>query len=353
MAAYTASQVTISNGSKAVVINSNENPESVSKGDFLFLSGSDPKEINRTYINDQQKHVIELVENWDSGNKTNQPAIVLPTTVEFRDTVAAIKNANLLINDNMQAMSDWQSKLGTVTFIGLDGTERTVPTLASFLATLGTAATKDVTTSPTDTTAGRLLKVGYMGLGDTSGIEQSDLDLIVRNGWHYNLKYSIDGSVDGVFQTVTSMGDNANQGFQLGAFGAQGDGSEGNTYSRRKWQGGWREWRKIYDSGNTNFNEFGGQVANDTIGIAGRITNATGALFLPINSNTAPTSITSTGSFNIIRNGINEGAITSLTLTSGSSNKVAILEFGGVIFNQGDFIQVRTAEVTSKITVNF
>lgn len=61
MAAYTASQVTISNGSKAVVIHSNENPESVAKGDFLFLSGSDPKEINRTYINDQQKHVIEPI----------------------------------------------------------------------------------------------------------------------------------------------------------------------------------------------------------------------------------------------------------------------------------------------------
>ncbi|ENN99816.1 MULTISPECIES: hypothetical protein [Pseudoalteromonas] len=174
MAAYTAGQVSISNGSKAVVINSDENPESVAKGDFLFLSGSDPKEINRTYINDQQKHVIELIENWDSGNKTNQPAIVLPTTVEFRDTVAAIKNANLLINDNMQAMSDWQSKLGTVTFIGLDGTERTVPTLASFLATLGTAATKDVTTSPTDTTAGRLLKVGDFGISGTATPPFSD-----------------------------------------------------------------------------------------------------------------------------------------------------------------------------------
>lgn len=165
MAAYTAGQVSISNGSKAVVINSDENPESVAKGDFLFLSGSDPKEINRTYINDQQKHVIELIENWDSGNKTNQPAIVLPTTVEFRDTVAAIKNANLLINDNMQAMSDWQSKLGTVTFIGLDGTERTVPTLASFLATLGTAATKDVVSSKGDTTQGRVVTAGYRGLG--------------------------------------------------------------------------------------------------------------------------------------------------------------------------------------------
>lgn len=129
MAAYTASQVTISNGSKAVVIHSNENPESVAKGDFLFLSGSDPKEINRTYINDQQKHVIELIENWDSGNKTNQPAIVLPTTVEFRDTIAAIKNANLLINDNMQAMNDWQTQEGEIVFTGLDGNSYTFPSL--------------------------------------------------------------------------------------------------------------------------------------------------------------------------------------------------------------------------------
>lgn len=54
---------------------------------------------------------------------------------------------------------------------------------------LGTAATQTVTTSNTDTTAGRVLKIGHFGLGDVSGINAggtTDLNTITRNGWYYS-----------------------------------------------------------------------------------------------------------------------------------------------------------------------
>tara|TARA_R110000822_G_scaffold58228_6_gene145778 strand:- start:20585 stop:21958 length:1374 start_codon:yes stop_codon:yes gene_type:complete len=338
----------------------------------------------------------------------------------------------------------------TATLTDSHGIAHVVKTVNKIQELTGTAASEDVVTSDKDTTQGRLLNFGYGGLGGDRGVLDT-VDTLVRNGWSYQEDYSINGSATGVVGVITAMASNANQGFQIGSFGAQGDGANGSLYNRRQWQGGgWDEWRKIYDSGNsvnpldyglggnaplladlddtttktgiysvtsatansivdgfqvngfvavmarangarivwdlydegslikhytrvynsglteeftdwlfnyhsgnTNFNEFGGFAANDTIGIAGRVTNATAALALPINSKVAPTSLTRTGSFNIIRNGINEGAVTSLTLTSGSSNKVAILEFGGVTFNQGDFIQVRTVDATSKIKVNF
>ncbi|WP_289075901.1 hypothetical protein, partial [uncultured Pseudoalteromonas sp.] len=129
MAEYSASQITIANGSKAVVINSGESPENVRQGDFLFVTGSDPVAINRTYINDNGQHVIELTKNWGQGNKNNQPAIVLPSTAEYKTVADALKNANLLVNDNFVAMQDWQTKTGTVTFVNIDGTTTTVKTL--------------------------------------------------------------------------------------------------------------------------------------------------------------------------------------------------------------------------------
>jgi hypothetical protein len=144
MAAFTALQVSINNGSKAIEILSGENAEIVSKGDFIEISGSDLREVNRTYINESNNYVIELVKSWDLGNKSNQPAIVIPTTAEFTELLNALQGANTLINDNMQAMSDWQSKLGTVTFIGLDNVERTVKTLAQIIADLDNTTTEAV-----------------------------------------------------------------------------------------------------------------------------------------------------------------------------------------------------------------
>lgn len=129
MAEYTAQQVSVVNGSNAVIIESGESPEAVRQGDFLFITGSDPVGINRTYINSNSQHVIELSKSWSNGNKSNQPAIVLPTTVEFKSAAAALKNANLLVNDNFVAMQDWQTKTGTVTFVNIDGTTTTVKTL--------------------------------------------------------------------------------------------------------------------------------------------------------------------------------------------------------------------------------
>tara|TARA_Y100000780_G_scaffold186390_1_gene172909 strand:+ start:12264 stop:15104 length:2841 start_codon:yes stop_codon:yes gene_type:complete len=129
MAEYIAQQVSVVNGSNAVIIESGESPEAVRQGDFLFITGSDPVGINRTYINSNSQHVIELSKNWSNGNKSNQPAIVLPTTVEFKSAAAALKNANLLVNDNFVAMQDWQTKTGTVTFVNIDGTTTTVKTL--------------------------------------------------------------------------------------------------------------------------------------------------------------------------------------------------------------------------------
>lgn len=129
MATYTASKVSINNSSRDVVINSGELPQNISVGDFLCIGQFAPVEINRVYFNDNNTPFIELVELWKNGDQANQPAIVIPTTVEFRETAQALKAANTLVNDNTQAMQNWQTKLGDVEFKNIDGTKTLVKTL--------------------------------------------------------------------------------------------------------------------------------------------------------------------------------------------------------------------------------
>ncbi|MFT6789641.1 MAG: hypothetical protein ACJAVX_003023 [Pseudoalteromonas rhizosphaerae] len=128
MAAFTASQASITNGSKVVTINSGESIANVRQGDFLFLAGF-LVEINRGYVGAASQQYIELVKNWANSSQSSQPAVVIPTTGDFRAAVDAINNANQNVNDNFVAMQDWQTKTGTVTFVNQDGTTTTVKTL--------------------------------------------------------------------------------------------------------------------------------------------------------------------------------------------------------------------------------
>ena len=128
MAAFTASQAKVDNGSKVVQINSGESVSNVRGGDFLVIANA-VVEINRAYIGADNKGYFELVKNWPNSNQSNQPCIVIPTTAEFKTIVAALNEANALVNDNYQAMQAWQTQMGTVTFVNKDKTTTTVKTL--------------------------------------------------------------------------------------------------------------------------------------------------------------------------------------------------------------------------------
>ncbi|WP_064435406.1 hypothetical protein [Pseudoalteromonas neustonica] len=128
MAAFTASQASVTNGSKVVTINSSESIATIRQGDFLFLAGF-LVEINRGYVGSASQQYIELVNNWANSNQSNQKAVVIPTTGDFRAAVDAINNANKNVNDNFVAMQNWQTKMGAVTFVNQDGSTTNVKTL--------------------------------------------------------------------------------------------------------------------------------------------------------------------------------------------------------------------------------
>lgn len=140
MATFTATQASVKNNKPIVTINSGESVANVRQGDFLVIANFAPSQITRAYVGGAGEQFIELTVNWKHGDQTNQPAIVIPTTVEVRKAVTALQSANVTVNDNFEAMQNWQTKTGTVTFTHIDGTKTTVKTLPTILAETTAAA---------------------------------------------------------------------------------------------------------------------------------------------------------------------------------------------------------------------
>lgn len=115
---------------------------------------------------------------------------------------------------------------------------------------LGTAATRDVTTSPTDTTPGRVLKVGDFGVGDTISIPQgANLNDYITPGEYFqttnananpelNYPAQLAGSLKVIRSTVSGC--------------VQEYTTHGNTHRkffRSLHNGVWSSWVEFYHSG--------------------------------------------------------------------------------------------------------
>lgn len=129
MAAFTADSINISNGQDVAEILSQEAINTIRKGDFLVIGSFPPVEILQAYKNGQGERFIELLKPWPHTSQANQPAIVIPTTVDYREAVEALQAANTLVSDNKKAMGEWQTNMGTVTFKDKDGNDVVVKTL--------------------------------------------------------------------------------------------------------------------------------------------------------------------------------------------------------------------------------
>ena len=112
-----------------------------------------------------------------------------------------------------------------------------------------------------------------------------------------------------------------------------------------------------YTSGNVNLYEFGGVATGDDI-IIGYANSSTSARFYaPILSNTAPTGITVTGTFDALimtsYATVGSGLVPSSILSS-SSNRMLSFQVSGLSgLSLGDPVMLRTESSTSKIVINF
>lgn len=110
--------------------------------------------------------------------------------------------------------------------------------------------------------------------------------------------------------------------------------------------------RLMYDSKNTNLNEFGAS-GQDVVAFGEMVTATIARFYMPINSFVVPTSIAVAGTFRILQGGATIATGVTPTFTSLSSFKVLVVEVTGVSGNAGSPVNLRADSSSSKITANF
>ncbi|EIY1343113.1 MULTISPECIES: phage tail protein [Enterobacter cloacae complex] len=111
----------------------------------------------------------------------------------------------------------------------------------------GTAAAKDVTTSSTDTTSGRVLRVGDFGVGAVAGVGLTDANNINFNGFFRMSAEGIHGPVANQASELIHCQYDQNTGRQIGWRAGRPDEP---LRHRTKMNGAWQGWIKLYDSNN-------------------------------------------------------------------------------------------------------
>ncbi len=162
---------------------------------------------------------------------------------------------------NVDNTSDANKPVSTATQAALN--------LKANTASLGTAASHDVTTSTTDTTNGRVLKVGDFGVGSPTMLPAgTDLNTFTTNG-SYDLQNAVNkpaGSANWGYLRVIRQNNTNGYCYQEWT---ELNNANPRTYYRVQNLGTWSEWRELYHTGNFNPANFlplsGGTLAGHLI----------------------------------------------------------------------------------------
>lgn len=205
----------------------------------------------------------------------------------------------------------------------------------------------------TNAEVGRLLKVRDFGLGGLAvNIGSSSADIALNTGFYSYSNTSTGTPVAGSFGTILATQLDSTAGSQIAV-----STSSGQVYSRRRASSVWAAWYVMFDSSNTNFNDFSGsQFDNIAVGVA--LSASVAIFYLPMNSTIQASSVTVTSTFSIAKP---DGSIVAsnlgasdIALNIRSSKKVSMLTIGGLTgLTVGAPLELRCATNTSKIQVNF
>lgn len=157
---FYATSVTVANGQTVVAVNSGDDIQLAQSAGGLIIGTQPAVEIKRTFLDGSNNKKIELSKPWQYGTQTNQPAMAFPTDGDLAAATAVLKQ--LIDGFTLATQADAQA-----------GTENTKPMTAlrvkqAMDALLGTASKLAATTSTTDATQGRALRVGDFGIGGGS-----------------------------------------------------------------------------------------------------------------------------------------------------------------------------------------
>ncbi|QHZ59724.1 tail fiber protein [Alteromonas phage vB_AmeM_PT11-V22] len=359
-----ASNASITDGSKIVNISGNVDCSRVYSGTAVFLGGADnPAEaVSGTSPDGSGNSTITLRNNWSQGDVVNQQMVTFNTNEGLAEAISNVRE----IVSNVSAIEDLATQ-GLIKRIDDNNYEVVnISSQGESLITandassqrsvmgLGSAATKDVGTA-----AGNVMEVGAFGVGVNQTTIISDINAVTDGSSGF---YGINNGTIGkpefggnTFGVVTKF---PYTNFQPQLFtGSVGTGNP--TAAIRVYDdltSSFSDWLEFHHSGNTNFNEFGGNVG-DTIA-TGAAHGANYASFeLPINSTSSPAGVSVAGAFSVVAKSGTATRVASTTVNfsgADSSKKIAVVSVtSSGAFTAGEVLILRSAANNSKITVNF
>ncbi|MFU1599236.1 hypothetical protein ACM257_17795 [Alteromonas macleodii] len=349
---WTGSSLSFTNGSKTVTVNTGPSLDSVKANSSLTAGNyNEPVEVKSVSGN-----TITLYKNWPGSTGT--------TSATIKPSAAAAASAGVaaqqLITEIQNLVGNASATATANSFVKRDSNGRikaALPSANDDVVTkgyLGSAATRSVGTS-----AANLVEVGSSGVGVNLSIANAPTINNADTQPITGLFRSVGGEVglpisSGIASVINldrSSGESKNQIYIRA--------DEGSNSGQILFRGGspsssFTDWLEIWHSGNTNFNEFGGNGSGDGIAVGYMATGGTARFFVPINSKTPPSSITTSGSFSVreINTVINTN-ITSVTLSGGSSNKIGLLEVTGLTGTAGNPVVLQIENASSSIAFNF
>ena len=165
---WIASSVSTTNGSNLVTVQSNEDITGIRPNSLIQVGANPLMEVKRTFLTDSGVKTIELFENWEFGAVTGQRAIAAPTLGEIKSLADDVRRL-ISSAEEVVETTNINPAGGSIAKRTSDGRLKAEPaTEANDVITkkqTGTAISRNVTTSSTDTTDGRLLKLGDFGQG--------------------------------------------------------------------------------------------------------------------------------------------------------------------------------------------
>lgn len=251
MAWFYATSVSVTNGATVVSVNAGDDIAIIQPGDGLVIGTQPPVEVKRTYLDGSSNKKIELLKPWPYGSQSNQPAEAYPTAGDFQAATAVLKQ--LIESFELATQAEAQA-----------GTENTKPMTAlrvkqALDALLGTASKLNATTSETDRTTGRALRVGDHGNGTTfrgrvdvlGGQTPAQIVALHGEGFIYNGTIQNHGSATpeawGIISGYITSGNAYSYTYQ------EFTGIYAGKWRRTAQSGGngWNLWVPVYDGANS------------------------------------------------------------------------------------------------------
>ncbi|MCB5226192.1 pyocin knob domain-containing protein [Alishewanella sp. 16-MA] len=169
---FTATSVTVANGQTVVSVNAGDDIQLAQEAGGLIIGSNPPVEIKRSYLDGSNNKKIELRSAWPYANQSAQAAVAFPTDGDLAAATAVLKQ----LIDGFTLATQVQAEQGT----------NNTATMTALRVKQAIDFFRPMTSSATDTTAGRGLKVGDFGLGATGAttVFTGSLDTLFAGGFY-------------------------------------------------------------------------------------------------------------------------------------------------------------------------